>query len=282
MLTAVDIINVLRQEELSIGAIGDVYVDVDSIVAGGSSVVARCRIRGVEGDFLLKCLYDTGIPQRWCPRALCVSYLNVATISGRRQKMCCILRHWVDGISLDRAIISGECDYTKFSILFDRMALEQLLSAEAHGDISPENIVVCGDRMRLIDNDAAWSPNDKNQYALEYGTPCFTRPNREIQRPSKHMDDYSIALLSTLLADLSHYAAMNRASEDTRGAIPQEMIEGILSPTHDTIACATRRLLDVGDMPHYALAKTLGGVLTHIPQLRDILEYITTHYHSLL
>jgi hypothetical protein len=36
-------------------------------------------------------------------------------------------------------------------------------------------------------------------------------------------------------------------------------------------------LLDVGDMPHYSIACAIGGVLQHIPELKETLEYITTH-----
>ena len=153
MLTAVDIINTLRRENQCIDAIGEVYIYAESIIAGGNSVVARCRVSGAEGDFLLKCLYTSNVTPRQCRHTICVTYMDVPSLAGRVYRTCCILRPWIDGIPLDMALRSDECDYKHLSILFDRMAYKQLLSEEAHGDISTDNILLCGNSMHLIDND---------------------------------------------------------------------------------------------------------------------------------
>ena len=91
------------------------------------------------------------------------------------------------------------------------------------------------------------------------------------------MDDYPIAVLSTLLAAVSHYATEAAAGQNPREVIPQQLLTGIVAPTREIISLAKQKLLDVGDMPHYAIACTISGVLSHIPELRALLEYITTH-----
>lgn len=278
MLSAVDIIHTLHKENLSIDSIGTVDICTSSIIAGGNSVVARCRIRGTDGDFLLKCLYTPYATTMQCRHALCVTYLSIhSSLTGEYQKSCCILRKWDDGIPLDIALLSGMYDYKRLSRLFDRMAYEWLQRDEAHGDISPDNIVVCDDRMRLIDSDGEWIPYEERGSAYEYGTPGFAHTHRTMSPPSKVVDDYPIALLSTLIAAMGHYAAEAQEGEEPLTKIPAQLLNGIVAPTQESIAIAKQKLLDVGDMPHYSIACAIGGVLQHIPELKDILEYITTH-----
>lgn len=278
MLSAIDIIHTLHKERLRIDSIGAVDICTSSIIAGGNSVVARCRIRGTDGDFLLKCLYTPYATTMQCRHALCVTYLSIhSSLTGEYQKSCCILRKWDDGIPLDIALLSGMYDYKRLSRLFDRMAYEWLQRDEAHGDISPDNIVVCDDRMRLIDSDGEWIPYEERGSAYEYGTPGFAHTHRTMSPPSKVVDDYPIALLSTLIAAMGHYAAEAQEGEEPLTKIPAQLLNGIVAPTQESIAIAKQKLLDKGDMPHYSIACAIGGVLQHIPELKDILEYITTH-----
>lgn len=278
MLSAIDIIHTLHKERLRIDSIGAVDICRSSIIAGGNSVVARCRIRGTDGDFLLKCLYTPYATTMQCRHALCVTYLSIhSSLTGEYQKSCCILRKWDDGIPLDIALLSGMYDYKRLSRLFDRMAYEWLQRDEAHGDISPDNIVVCDDRMRLIDSDGEWIPYEERGSAYEYGTPGFAHTHRTMSPPSKVVDDYPIALLSTLIAAVGHYAAEAQEGEEPLTKIPAQLLNGIVAPTQESIAIAKQKLLDKGDMPHYSIACAIGGVLQHIPELKEILEYITTH-----
>lgn len=278
MLSAIDIIHTLHKENLSIDSIGAVDICTSSIIAGGNSVVARCRIRGTDGDFLLKCLYTPYATTMQCRHALCVTYLSIhSSLTGEYQKSCCILRKWDNGIPLDIALLSGMYDYKRLSRFFDRMAYEWLQRDEAHGDISPDNIVVCDDRMRLIDSDGEWIPYEERGSAYEYGTPGFAHTHRTMSPPSKVVDDYPITLLSTLIAAMGHYAAEAQEGEEPLTKIPAQLLNGIVAPTQESIAIAKQKLLDKGDMPHYSIACAIGGVLQHIPELKDILEYITTH-----
>lgn len=278
MLSAIDIIHTLHKENLSIDSIGAVDICTSSIFAGDNSVVARCRICGADGDFLLKCLYTPYATTIQCRHALCVTYLSIhSSLTGEYQKSCCILRKWDDGIPLDVALFYGSYDYRDLSRLFDRMAYERLLRDEAHGDISPENIIVSDDGMQLIDNDGEWCAYNEQGTNIEYGTPGFAHTHRTMSPPSKVVDDYPIALLSTLIAAMGHYAAEAQEGEEPLTKIPTQLLNGIVVPTQESIAIAKQKLLDVGDMPHYSIACAIGGVLQHIPELKDILEYITTH-----
>ena len=57
MVGAVDIVNYLRHWPIHLDTLGDIEVDRDSIVVGNNSVIARCSIKGIEGDKSLKCYY---------------------------------------------------------------------------------------------------------------------------------------------------------------------------------------------------------------------------------
>lgn len=272
MLTAVDIINALQRPQLHIEGIGRVYVEAESIVAGNSSVASRCRIDGIEGDFLLKCFYHPDFVPKHHQNILYIGTLHTFTLQGRSYATQCIVRRWVDGIALDDALMAGRCDYRRLSILFDSMALERLLCPEAHGDISPENIIIGQYRMTLIDNDATWLPEATREDITECGNPLFNHPHRTINRPTKHMDDYAIATLSTLLAAISHYAKEAPEGTDPRTVIPQILLESIITPTPHSLNLATQKLAEVDDTAHYAIATSLGGVLDSIPNL---VEWLT-------
>lgn len=280
MLTTVDIINTLQRPNLNIDAIGEVYIYHDSIIVGNNSVVSRCRIRGIESDFLLKILFSPDVTPNQCRHTICVTYINVFTLSGHIYRTCCILREWIDGITLDDAIYNGKCDYKSLSILFDRLAYEILTSEDAHGDIAPDNILICNNKMELIDNDAKWRPDDDKHNSNEYGSPGFAHPHRKIKQPAKDMDDYPIAVMSTMLAAISHYASESPEGVDPRRVIPQMLLDDIVAPMQRSIELAKQKLLDVGDMAHYNIACTIGGVLSHIPELQILIGEIVSQANS--
>ncbi|MBR5197089.1 MAG: hypothetical protein IKW42_02595, partial [Alistipes sp.] len=207
MVSVVDIVNALRADVVHIASAIQVVVRSETISVGNNSVAARCSIRGIDGDFLLKCYY------RHDPRlefiyggAYRSESLRVPTLAGIEEGIDTLIVGWIEGITLSDYLAdcaggggradggggsgsssnggggsagsgigsgkagyargaggsggggkgSGKCGYTSISRAFDELALEVLSAEYAHGDISPDNIIIVGDAMRLIDLDTRW------------------------------------------------------------------------------------------------------------------------------
>lgn len=128
--------------------------------------------------------------------------LCVFDISGRRQWVDCLLTPYTEGITLDEAICNAETkeEYALLAHEFDRMARWLLEKPFAHGDLKPENIIVTNEgKMRAIDWDAAFLPELRQNLATECGTAAYQHPLRDKEMYDEHIDDYSIAMISTML-----------------------------------------------------------------------------------
>ncbi|MBO5833068.1 MAG: hypothetical protein J6Q95_07220 [Alistipes sp.] len=260
MLTAVDIINALQQPLLHIDGIGGIRIYPESIIAGSISVASRCRIVGIEGDFLLKCFYDASS----CPRrstSHSIASLKIYTLSGRVCDVRCLVRRWLEGRSLDQVLRCEDRDLKCLSRAFDTMALRHLQTGETHGDISPYNIICSDTEMTLIDNDTSYAANG----IARYGTPPFSHPHRSLYLEPTNVDDYAIATLSTILAAVSHYAKAKQA-------IPQILRNEITKHTlSEAIRVATDKLREVGDMAHLEMALTIKGSTMRIERLKGLI-----------
>ena len=140
------------------------------------------------------------------PKELCV-----IDFAGRYHWVDCLLMEYVEGCTLDEALATATTaeEYAALATAFDSMALDILSSERAHGDLKPENIIVGEDgRMMAIDWDAAFVPAFAGCQALEMGTAAYQHPMRDMSFYDKHIDDYSIAFISTLL----HLAAVRPES----------------------------------------------------------------------
>lgn len=156
-------------------------------------------------------VYDNGVTGNW---------YDVALMS------------WSEGRTLEfemrKAIHQG--DSVKLASLannFDKLAVELLDQEWAHGDIKPENIMVLesGD-MILIDFESLYAPTlvPRNQI----GTPYFQHPLRDENFYNKHIDDYPIALISSLLHALSLDISLmgKHKNQDNLILIPCDIIAG--------------------------------------------------------
>ena len=266
MLTAVDIINTLQQGRIIIDTVGEVTIYPESIIVGNNSVASQCRIRGIEGDILLKCLFSPAVTPNQSRQSVCVTYIDIDTLSGDTFRTCCLLRRWIDGITLDDAVLSGMYNYKSLSTSFDRLAYEILSAHEAHGDISPDNILVCNDKMQLIDNDATWHPNHTHNHVSEYGSPGFIHSHRKIKLPAKDIDNYPIAIISTLLAAISHYAT------ESAETIPAILLKDIAAPSHRSIELAKQKLLDADDIAHYNIACSIDEMFCSTDKLKRMFK----------
>ncbi|MBO5971873.1 MAG: hypothetical protein J6Q07_02545 [Alistipes sp.] len=264
MITAIDIINVLHNPQLYIEGIGTLNLFADSIITGSNSVAARCQIDGIEGDFLLKCFYKEVDISKY-NNNITISSIDISTISGEHYMAQCIIRRWQCGSPLDIALNSGDCNYKTLSHAFDTMALERLLSGVPHGDISPDNIVLNEGVMTLVDDEIMWYNNENRGRSRNYGKQPFSHPFRAMLHPSSDVDDYSIAIISTLLAAISSYAKMNEE-------IPLILLDDLtVENSYRALDIAKRRLLKVGDKAHYDIASHINHISYNIPNLKELI-----------
>lgn len=119
-----------------------------------------------------------------------------------------VLCDWVEGRSLSRCVEEALRDLDRerlreLAMAFDRMALSLIEADWAHGDLSPDNIIVdrCGE-LHLIDLDARYIPELKGCESEELGTSAY-QPIRSKDDFGARMDDFSIAVISTSLHALS-------------------------------------------------------------------------------
>ena len=264
MITAIDIINALHNPQLYLEDIGILYLFADSIITGNNSVAARCQIDGIEGDFLLKCFYKEVDISKY-NNNITISSIDISTISGEHYRAQCIIRRWQCGAPLDIALNSGDCNYKTLSHAFDTMALERLLSGVPHGDISPDNIVLNEGVMTLVDDEIMWYNNENRVRSRNYGKQPFSHPFRAMLHPSSDVDDYSIAIISTLLAAISSYAKMNEE-------IPLILLDDLtVENSYRALDIAKRRLLKVGDKAHYDIASHINHISYNIPNLKELI-----------
>ncbi len=264
MITAIDIINALHNPQLYIEGIGTLNLFADSIITGSNSVAARCQIDGIEGDFLLKCFYKEVDISKY-NNNITISSIDISTISGEHYMAQCIIRRWQCGSPLDIALNSGNCNYKTLSHAFDTMALERLLSGVPHGDISPDNILLNEGVMTLVDDEIMWYNNENRGRPRNYGKQPFSHPFRAMLHPSSDVDDYSIAIISTLLAAISSYAKMNEE-------IPLILLDDLtVENSYRALDIAKRRLLKVGDKAHYDIASHINHISYNIPNLKELI-----------
>lgn len=242
-------------------------------VAGNAAVSFRVEHKGQR--MMLKCFTRTNprlqaiYGEAFHPRELCVS-----DISGRNTMVDCLLVPYIEGYTLDEAICRAEdsASFRHLAEAFDLLAMEILSSARAHGDLKPENIIVGEDgTMKAIDWDAAFIPSLAGETALEIGTAAYQHPARTIEMYDKHLDDYSIALISTLLhlaaADPSTISYYKQYHE------PQTMPHEILSGRSEWLTKSLDLLAAKGMAAEYRIARMLLSPTPHIFDLERILRY---------
>lgn len=148
---------------------------------------------------------------------------------------------------------------------FTRLALDILSSPWRHGDLKPENIIVCPDgQMRLIDLDALYHPTLSP--SGEVGTVGYVHPLRGKAYDS-HIDDYSIALIGVALYALAIEPTLIEQYPNCELIInPNEAIEG-----RSSALAAVVELFDTNS-PLRTLATTLATPNYPIASLKELLQ----------
>ncbi len=244
-------------------------------VTGNAAVTFFVRHDGHEK--VLKC-YTRENPnlraiygEQFLPQELCA-----VDMTGRPHRIDCLLTKRIDGPTLDCAIYdAAPCELQALADAFDAMATELLGQERAHGDLKPENIIVAPDgTMRAIDWDSAFVPQLAGNTAPETGTAAYQHPGRTRELFDKHIDDYSIAMLSVLL----HASAIDGATIDHY----RRYREFALRPRD--IARGDRRELERltdlfaahGMALQYRLARMLASPVPQLPGLGGMMEFART------
>lgn len=262
-----------------------------TVYAGGNAAIFRVRVGG--NDYALKCF------TRPVPRVAEVCRFVGRTESGLLlpavylpEEMFVyesgdhgtwrgvVLIEWADGYTLDftirKAVHDGDRErLAELAGTFDRMALELLAADWAHGDIKPENIMVKpGGEMKLTDYDSLFFPDMEGLPGNQTGTQYWQHPRRTEHYFNRHIDDYSIALLSATLHSLAGDPSLygRFGNKDVFLFRPLETTEGMSE------SCAHIR--DAAARSCNALLCRLLGMLhtsaPHIPGLAEVIASFST------
>lgn len=188
-------------------------------ISGGHAVVFSLQFAGRQ--YALKCYYmmpqrvkticdyfalhptDIVVRQRYLEQEICIFDRN-----DRPVWQDAVLMELADGMTLEGQlrIIFGNNQIEKLkplAVAFDHLALALLRQPWAHGDVKPENIIVDDHySMRLVDYDSAFLPCFAGTTTAELGSENYRHPQRDEQMFDKHVDDYSLAVISASLHTL--------------------------------------------------------------------------------
>lgn len=245
--------------------------------AGNSAVVAKVTLGDDPRPWALKCYTR---PKERLAQIYAGDFyaaeIYVYDISGRGEWADVVVREWIEGVTLDSAMreavdMADTARLTELSRRFDRMAADLLGSERAHGDLKPENILLSGECMHLVDWDAAWLPALEGYMAVETGTPDWQHPLRTAALYDKSIDDYSVALVSTMAAALAADCRALAPRLDAGGRLfsPTAAVGGTdktLDRAEDILACR-------GDAVHYRIARLLHSPTPRLPLLPELLSY---------
>lgn len=236
---------------------------------GNSAVIFRVRYRGQECKMKcyvrpkrnLRAIYR----ENYYPKELCVP-----DIMGRRVDV--VLEPWVEGETLDSAICAALDDRARMQWLadeFDSLAMRLLDAEWAHGDLKLENIVVNAEGMHLIDFDAIYRPGFEPQDCNEIGMIDFQHPLRG-RRFDKSIDDYPIALISTVLHALAvdPTLAERYPIEDTLPINPRAAVDGCDEALSEIETLFARK----GMAARYRIARLLRSPHVALSSLRERIE----------
>ena len=129
-----------------------------------------------------------------------------------------LLMDWVDGETMEAYIAANYHNQSAMSMLcyrFGKMAAWLRSQSFAHGDVKPDNIIICPDgSLTLVDYDGMFVPSMKGSKSPTIGTKDFCHPLRTVDDFDETIDDFSLASIALSLKAIS----MNSTLLDTYGA----------------------------------------------------------------
>ena len=118
-----------------------------------------------------------------------------------------LLMDWIEGETMETYVADNYTDTHAMSMLcyrFCKMAAWLRSQSFAHGDIKPDNIMVCPDgTLTLVDYDGMFVPAMKGQKSPTIGTKDFSHPLRTIDDFDETIDDFALASIALSLKAIS-------------------------------------------------------------------------------
>ncbi len=118
-----------------------------------------------------------------------------------------LLMDWVEGESMEKYIADNYHDNYAMSMLcyrFCNMAAWLRSQPFAHGDLKPDNIMVCpGGKLTMVDYDGMFVPAMKGQKSPSVGTKNFSHPLRTVDDFDETIDDFTLASIALSLKAIS-------------------------------------------------------------------------------
>jgi hypothetical protein len=184
-----------------------------------------------------------------------------------------VLCDWYEGISLQseiEAFCHRPIKMAALSQMFEELALSILNERWAHGDIKPENIIFSHDGLHLIDFDAMYREGFSTNDCVEIGTSQYQHPLRNRDNFGKDIDDYPVALITTVLAALSIDSRLGRHITDSDYLLisPSRAING----NDEMLQYIESLFAERGDVRHYRIAKLLHSSHLALPRLKNLLS----------
>lgn len=184
-----------------------------------------------------------------------------------------VLCDWHEGVSLQSKIevlADNSTQMAYLSKMFDEFAISLLNEKWAHGDLKPENIILTDLGLKLIDFDAMYCEGLSADSCEEIGTRQYQHPLRSTGLFNKSIDDYPIALISTVLAALSLDSKLSKRLRDSDYLLvrPHCAVEG----TDEILDYIERLFAERGDALHYRIARLLHSSTPSLPMLKLLLE----------
>ncbi len=118
-----------------------------------------------------------------------------------------LLMDWVDGETMEAYIAANYHNQSAMSLLcyrFGKMAAWLRSQSFAHGDVKPDNIIICPDgSLTLVDYDGMFVSSMKGCKSPTVGTRDFCHPLRTVDDFDETIDDFSLASIALSLKAIS-------------------------------------------------------------------------------
>ena len=118
-----------------------------------------------------------------------------------------LLMDWVDGETMEAYIAANYHNQSAMSMLcyrFGKMAAWLRSQSFAHGDVKPDNIIICPDgSLTLVDYDGMFVSSMKGCKSPTIGTKDFSHPLRTVDDFDETIDDFSLSSIALSLKAIS-------------------------------------------------------------------------------